>query len=340
MRYPLFITLLSVCCACTPNAGTEKYMKPRRNVVDVHARIKEIRIEDPLIGSNPVLHTIGDYLIIEDLTSPEEQIYLFDKNSFKYLRGTAKKGQGPNEIANIGFIGIDEDHGKLYVADNAKLRILSYDLDSLLADPEYTPSVKLNMKENAIPNEYEYFNDTLCLSEIIEPIGYSDFKPYVGKWNMSTGEIVRMKYEHPGIKKKRIQLVASREHGIYLECYSGHDLMSICNLNGELKYNVYGPQWDPEYSNRLHYYCHTVFCGDKILALYSGKNRWNQDPARGVVSNWGTQFLVFDLEGNCLKTLDAGYKVRHFCYDKENNRILMSLDDDIQFAYLDLDGVI
>jgi hypothetical protein len=317
-------------------------MKPRRNVVDVHDRIKEIRIEDPLIGSSSVVYIIGDYLIIEDLTSPEEQVYLFDKNSFKYLRGTTKKGQGPYEIANIGLISMDEEHGKLYVADNAKLRILSYDLDSLLRDrdPDYTPSVKLNMKENAIPLEYKYFSDTLCIGMIAEPIGTNDYRPYIAKWNMTTGEIIPMKYEHPKIKKKRIQFAASREHSIYLEGYSGHDLMSIFNLDGELKYNVYGPQWDPEYSGRMNYYGHIIFCGDKILVLYSGRNSFIQDPVKGVVFNWPTQFLVFDLEGNCLKTLETGYKVRRFCYDKESNRILMSLDDDIQFAYLDLDGVI
>jgi hypothetical protein len=315
-------------------------MKPRSNVVDVHDMIKEIRIDDPLIGSSSIVYIISDYLIIEDITSPEEQVYLFDKNSFKYLRGTAKKGPGPYEIANIGLISMDEEHGKLYVADNAKLRILSYDLDSLLADPDYTPSVKLNMKENAIPLEYEYFSDTLCIGMIAELIGTNDYRPYIGKWNMTTGKIVRMKYEHPKIKEKRIQPAVSREHGIYVECYTDHDLMSICSLDGELKYNVYGPQWDPEYSDRIHYYSHTVFCGDKILALYSGRNSFIQDPVKGVVFNWPTQFLVFDLEGNCLKTLETGYKVRRFCYDKENNRILMSLDDDIQFAYLDLDGVI
>jgi hypothetical protein len=317
-------------------------MKPRSNVVDVHARIKEIRIEDPLIGSNPFLYTIGDYLIITDYKSPDEQVYLFDKNSFRYLRGTAKKGQGPYEIANIGFIGIDEEHGKFYVADNARLLILSYDLDSLLKDdPDYAPSVKLNMKDNAIPLEYEYFNDTLCIGMIAEPIGTNDFKPYVAKWNMTTGEIVPMKYEHPRIKKKRTLFAVSREHGIYVECYSGHDMMSICSLDGELKYNVYGPHWDPEYSGRVDYYGYTVFCGDKILTLYSaGKNSWNQDPARGVVANWPTQFLVFDLEGNYLKTLETGYKIARICYDRENHRILMSLDDDIQFAWLDLDGVI
>ena len=31
------------------------------------------------------------------------------------------------------------------------------------------------------------------------------------------------------------------------------------------------------------------------------------------------------------------YKIADFCYDKENNRIIMCMNDDIQFGYLDLD---
>ena len=30
----------------------------------------------------------------------------------------------------------------------------------------------------------------------------------------------------------------------------------------------------------------------------------------------------------------------YFCYDSEYNRIIMVLDDEIQFAYLDLDGLL
>lgn len=284
MKFILYITLLCTCWSCAHNTETEKYQGRRNRVVNVHDRIKEIKIEDPSIGSFSFLYTMEDYLIIEDYKSPEEQIYLFDKTHFNYLKGTAKKGQGPNE--------------------------------------------------------YEYFSDTLCIGEIIEPIGANDFKPYVGKWNMNTGEIERIKYEHPKIRKKRTLFAASREHGVYVECYNGHDLMSICTLDGELRCNIYGPDWDSEHSSRISYYNYPVFCGDKILALYLGENRFNKDPERGVVSNLPTKFLVFDLEGNYLKTLETGYKVSRVCYDKANRRILMSLDDVMQFASLDLDGLI
>lgn len=51
-------------------------------------------------------------------------------------------------------------------------------------------------------------------------------------------------------------------------------------------------------------------------------------------------FLAYDLDGNYIKTLNVGYNIIIFCYDSESNRIIMVLDDEIQFAYLDLDGLL
>ena len=121
------------------------------------------------------------------------------------------------------------------------------------------------------------------------------------------------------------------EHGIYVECYAPHDLMTICSLNGDLKYNIYGPNWDTE-THGIYHFGPVKFCNNRIVALYSGEKILNKEGR----SNFPTKFLVFDLDGNYLKTLETGYKIARFCYDKDNNRIIMSMDDDIQFGYLDM----
>ncbi len=53
-----------------------------------------------------------------------------------------------------------------------------------------------------------------------------------------------------------------------------------------------------------------------------------------------TKFLVFDMNGNYIQTIETKCQILNFCYDEKNNRIIMSLDDDMQFAYLDLSGLI
>jgi hypothetical protein len=68
------------------------------------------------------------------------------------------------------------------------------------------------------------------------------------------------------------------------------------------------------------------------VAAYSGETYGRND--------FATKFFIFDVSGNYIQTLETGYKILDFCYDKENNRIIMGLDDEMQFAYLDLNKVI
>jgi hypothetical protein len=332
---------VAACCSCTQNGGTEKYQNKRNNVVNVHEKITEIRIEEPLISFHAFLYMIDKYLIIRDYMSLKERIHLFNKNTFEHVVSTAPRGQGPREITNIGHIGINEACRKLYVSDHGKNKIFSYELDSILVNPLlYMPDVKMNMNEGQFPNTYEYISDPLCIGMIIEPIGVSDFKPSIARWNMQTGEIVKMKYEHPKIKKKkRICFAVSMNRGIYVEGYNHNDLMTICSLDGNLKYNIYGPKFEIGNSNRMAYYKKAIFCGDKLLALYTGGEAWI-DKGNGMEVNRSTKFLVFDMNGDYIQTLETGYPIIDFCYDSENNRILMSMNDEIQFAYLELDGLL
>lgn len=190
----------------------------------------------------------------------------------------------------------------------------------------------MTMNAGLFPNDYIYINDTLSIGVTIQPLGNSDFNPVVGKFNMKTGEIKHMSYTiHPEVKKKRICFGISLELGIYVECYIPHDLMTICSLDGDLKYNIYGPNWDTE-THGIDHYGPVEICNNRIVALYSGEKFFTKEGR----TNWPTKFLIFDLEGNYLKTLETGYQIARFCYDRDNNRILLSMDDDIQFGYLDM----
>ena len=320
--------LIIISYGCTQGSDTEKYQKSRDNIVNVHDKIKEIEIETVLIGRNSQSYLIDQYLIICDYTSPDQQIHLFNKNNFRYLASTAYKGQGPGEISNIGHVGIDESRRKFYVTDHGKQKIFSYDLDSVLKNPDYIPSVKMEMEIALFPDKYKYINDTLCIGRVIQPIGTNDFKPYVAKWNMITGDIKLMPYEHLDIKTKRSNVTVSAKHNRYVEYYSYHDLMTICDLDGNLKCNIYGPQWTSDKS-QISGYWDAEFCGDKIVAAYSGGDHRTD-------AYFPTKLLIFDLKGNYLKTLETGYKLFRFCYDSENNRLILCMDDDIQFGYLDL----
>jgi hypothetical protein len=329
--------LAAGCWSCAQKAETEKHQHKRDHIINVREQVREIRIDDVLIGDYALLNLIGDYLIISDMNSPDQLIHILDRNSFRYVTSAIYKGQGPGEIVNMGHLIVDEANRRFYIFDHGKQRLFGYYLDSLLANPFHMPDETVQINERTFPHACCYVNDTLCIGVIIKVLGNSDYKPSVGKWNMTTGEIRLMKYEHPKIEKKRTSCAISVEHGIYVECYSYHDLMTICDLDGNLQHNIYGRKWNSEKSNKTSHYGPVAFCGDQIFALYTGKDTFHHDEKRGMVSTRPTQFLVFSINGDYIRTLETGYPINRFCYDRENNRIIMNLDDEIQFACLDLD---
>ena len=325
--YLLFIILLY---GCTENPKIEKHYKRDNNIIYIKDKIKEIKLDNILIGGVIRLYPINEYLIIEDYKSLDKQIHIFNKKEFKYITSIAKKGQGPGEVANIGYIGIDEVNRRFYVSDHGKQKIFIYQIDSIILNPSYMPQTKMKMDEKLFPSEYTYINDTLCIGRIIKPIGNTDYKPFIAKWNMNTEEIKPMKYENKKIEKKRINFALSKEYSIYAECYNNYDLITICDINGNLRYNIYGPNWS--YSpNKNSYYNNAIFCKDRLVVSFIGDDKDSYLP---------NKLIVFNTTGDYIKTLKTGYNISNFCFDKENNRIIMSLVDTIQLAYLDLNEIL
>ena len=286
-----------------------------------------------MVGSIAKLFLLSEYILILDYNSYDKLLHVINKNNFKYLCSGIRKGRGPGEIVSSGHPIIDEVHHKFYVPDYGKLIIYSYTLDDFLEQPDYMPDVKMKLKAKSFPSSSSFISDDMLLGIIIEPVGNSSFKQAMAKWSMTTGEISPMPYEQPDIERRRIDFAVSVQNGLYAEVYHHHDLMTICNLDGTLKYNIYGPKWNATTSNAVYYYGKPLFCGDKIVVSYSGND--NNSEERNP-----TKFMVFDLNGDYIKTMDIGYKISDFCYDKENNRLILSLNDVIQFAYLDLDGIL
>lgn len=342
MKKTVFLLLIVFCCCCTNKPITERHQGKRDNVLHIQDRIKEIVIEDVFINDYSLPYIVNEFLIIMDFKTHDEQLHLFDKNSFQYITSCAPKGQGPGEIANIGYLAENEAERLFYLTDHGKNKIFSYNLDSIINNPYYQPEEKMVISQNQFPSEFQYINDTLCIGKIIEPTGDYGFHQSLAKWNMLTGEIRTMPYTHPGIEKKRSGFALSLEHGIYVEYYYNHDLMSLCTLDGELICNVYGRKWkNSSGSNKKSFYEKALFYGDKLIVTYmDGVDTFTEDKAKGIKSNTPTCFMIFDIEGSYLQTWETGYDILRFCYDKENHRIILTLDDEMQFAYLDLEGLI
>ena len=195
------------------------------------------------------------------------------------------------------------------------------------------PKERVSMAKSQFPNLYKFINDSLSIGSFIKPIGTSDFSQSIAKWNMTTGDIETLSQVHPKVKRKRVSFAISEENGLFVECYSYDDLMTIYGLDGDLKFNIYGQNWDKRTSRRMPHYRKVAFCGDYIFATYFGEN----DSPQKYHAN---KFVVFDTNGKYIKTIVTEYRISDFCYDENNNRLIMSLDSEIQFGYLNLDGII
>lgn len=165
MRTLLYLSFFIICLSCTQNSTTEKHISSMDNIVDVKHNVKEISTGEIMINRYPRIYLMDNYLIIQDYKAYDNLIYIFDKNTFKFLASTGQKGEGPSEIANMGDIGIDEVRRKFYVTDHGKQKIFSFDLDSVLADPTYIPYVKIMASSRLAINSCVFF--TICILSVI-----------------------------------------------------------------------------------------------------------------------------------------------------------------------------
>ena len=49
---------------------------------------------------------------------------------------------------------------------------------------------------------------------------------------------------------------------------------------------------------------------------------------------------IIKLLGNYLKTLETGYQILKLCYDDEHHRLILFSYNEMQFGYLDLEGIV
>lgn len=161
----VILGLMMLGLSCTQPPVQEKYQKSRDKVVDVQDKVVEIGTGDVLVGNNNLLYVLGDYLIVVEYnwTAIDKIVHLFDRFTYKPVLSTVNKGQGPGEIANPGVLIMNERKGCFYFPDNARMKLYTYVLDSLLADPGYKPAVKCSFPEDRVPSDVVYVSDTLCI---------------------------------------------------------------------------------------------------------------------------------------------------------------------------------
>ena len=321
-----FLLILFIIACKTNTQQPEKYQKHRNNIVSVQNKIIDIKPE--IIFGKSWLYIIDDILIVaEQRAYNEKGIHLFNKNTFKYITSTAIIGKGPNEVAALGTIGIDSKNKILWVTDNGKKLRWKFPLDSILNNEMYKPTEKLNLYDDLYLSRYGFLNDSIVLGKAMRVLNIGGFDMAMAKLNINTNVTEVYGYEHPEVYGKRTNsfFALSVKNNFYVNCFAFCDLMTICDLDGNLKYNIYGKKWFNK--ERKNIYFDGVDLFDKyIIASYVGDERIVYDEHKRPKENCSSKLMIFNLKGDYIKTIDTEYEIISFCIDEENDRLIAYFD--------------
>ena len=321
------ILLFSIGCNSNNKSCKEKVQKHRDKIVNLSDKISYINPE--IIFGNSLLYILGDILIVdESFPKGEKGIHLFDKNTFKYITSTGIIGKGPGEIAKPGRLGIDKKNKVFWAPDYGKRLLYKFPLDSVLNNDDFLPTITKKMNNELFIERFGFLNDSIVLGIAWHITSNNSFDMTMAKLNSNTNVIEKFGYQHPDAigKKSNALFGMSKLNNFYVNCFSKSDLMTICDLEGNLKYNVYGPGWFDSNKNKNSYFFDVDVMDDIIIASYIGGS---SIIIKGNITKGAapSKFILFDMNGEYLKTIETGFEFERFCVDEENKRIIAYFSD-------------
>ncbi|TAJ11012.1 hypothetical protein DMA11_18420 [Marinilabiliaceae bacterium JC017] len=326
----LLIIVFSVwSCNWGRESESEKFQNKRERILNIQEQIHDIETE-VLFGWSD-LYIVDDVLLVIDIESVDRGIHLFDKNTFKYLASTGIKGKGPGEILWYGLVDSDSEKRVFRMIDHGKKNVmLEFSIDSILRNPNYKPKKITGGRTDLYFNRFRFVNDSIALGKVSEIINHNSFKSVMAKYNLNKDEMVKFGYEHPVTSNRKMSLssfAVSQKDSIYVNSCCNCDLITICNFEGDLICNVYGPGWKESDEKWNSYFSDVDFINEYIIAGYVGDIRFVYDEFKRPRGNMPTKFLLFDLKGNYKQTLETGHKFDFFCVDDENDRVITYFHD-------------
>lgn len=330
------------------NSLYEKHPDFSKNVIDVSQEVKELKT-DLLLGQS-MLKITGNYLLVCDIFSLDEGFHFYNKKTLKYVGSGGRKGQGPGEIIsynNVEIIPNEIDDNTFFVFDYSQITLYKYHIDSLLHNKQYLPYKVIDFRIKSILNNFSVINDSIFIGIGSYTTSNSSFIDGIVKLNINTNTMEEFGYQHPKIKEfggrsTHSFFGGSKDKNRYVQGYYNYDLITICDIDGNLVSNVYGTQWkgEKEMKFKNSYFGKIGLYHKYIVVNYTGHNRLVIDEHKRPSAAFPKKFLIFDLEGNYLKTLDIGEEIRFFCLDEENNRLFLSPINRNGLSYLDLNGLL
>ncbi len=342
---PILFLSLFLLCSCNRDTETEKHPDFSKNIIDVSDKIVSIKT-NMILGRTGIV-SIGKYLLLRDDSSFDKGFHLFDKKTFEHIASTGSIGQGPGQIikySNAKILPNTADNKSFYVFDYSQLLLYKYVIDSILNNPQYLPQEVLRMNNDRVIGSVSILNDSIFCGVFSRLLKSRSIVDELAQFNINTGKIKNITSVDAKNKEE-----ARKTHSNFalfptkdkcIQAYSDIDLLTIYDINGKLLCNIYGSFWGSDKKN-FEFYEQIEISKKYIIAKYLGGIWYARDENQRLRCIFSSKLLVFDIKGNYLKTLNIGEELGSFCFDEENNRIILNfLDRDEPLAYLDLKGIL
>jgi hypothetical protein len=338
----LFSCLISILLLGCNNVDSDKsktFQESSEKTVNVKDQIIDIKTD--LLFQYCSMTISDSILIINELTpSGAKGIHLFNKNNLKYITSTGFVGRGPGEITRLGESTINFNSKVIWVDDYAKMLSWKFPINSILSNENFIPTEKLRMDKDLFQIKYAFINDSITIGRSVFPTSNHSMDIATTKRNIYDSKIEKYGYHHPDLKDRESYsgFTLSKENKRYITCFTYVDLITICDLNGKLRCNIFGPKWQSTEIKRNKFFVNVDTYKNYIIASYIGGEGVLRLEDGGVDIIAPSKLLVFDIDGNYVKTIEVGYEFSEFCVDEDNNRVIAYFDDRINpLGYFSLD---
>ncbi|MCM1390746.1 MAG: hypothetical protein NC216_10455 [Bacteroides sp.] len=324
----IFLYMVISSCQSGNHGVTEHHERKRDNIIDV---LHIISIDDklPEIHAVTSMYICGDTLLFRDAMSRGLVFTAYDIKRDSVIGQFGKFGNGPGEIANFGAVFYDPETQNLYGANANQGKIVGFHLPEAIPNPTYDAFEKCKMDfqngNNAILSPY-FINDTTVICCVYIPDKETrGIISRIGKLNLRDSRVDIID-STKAIAKSRCHIAVSPEKNVVLSVDNNHDLIKIFNTEGKPLSYIYGPDYEADPPRGKRFFSDLQISGNKMLATYSGEHTRNSDK----------NIMIFDLDGNYLKTLRFPYSINSFVYHPGTDRLYLNTDGETQFGYINL----
>ena len=274
------------------------------------------------------------------MRSSENGIHLFDREDFKHIKSIGVIGKGPGEITRLGWPTNQLDSArKFHMPDHGKFHYWIFDLDSILMVQDYLPQKGPKFREDLFFYDYQMLDDSNAIGAIARVTSQNSFVSVLGRSNIYTG--IQTIFDHTGSgcpsAMSNFYFSLTPDGEIYVKSYSHCDLLILGRTNGDLIGTIKGPDWKAATSSS-RYFRQVHATNQYLYASFNGAEAGFVNAQGRPESNGNRKFLVFDLKGKYVKTLELGSRFHASVLDKDNGRIIAHfIDRDNPLGYINID---